>query len=149
MASPLAVKNNFKCALLVYGGSALLFFALIYSVYQLDQNKKKAAPEKYSENKFLHLNAQLSKRTAALSEDQNKIAAESSTALQIKRAELQKKIFNQAVAQKTAIKKTISAPAVQNQPAPAQTATQPKPAPVVTSPAPKPVAPKKPRTTVS
>lgn len=149
MASPLAVKNNFKSALLVYGGSALLFFALIYSVYQLDQDKKKAAPEKYSENKFLHLNAQLFKRTATLSEDQKKIAAESSAALQIKRTELQKKIFNQAVAQKTVVKKTTSAPAVQNQPAPTQAAVQPKPSPVVTSPAPQPAAPKKPRTTVS
>lgn len=149
MPSPLSVKNNFKSALFVYGGSALLFFALIYFVYQFDQGKKKAAPEKYSESKFLHLNAQLSKRTADLLEDQKKIAAESSAELQTKRAELQKKIFNQAVAQKIVTKKTVSAPAAQNQPAPTQAATQPKPSPVVASPAPQPTAPKKPRTTVS
>lgn len=149
MSSPLSVKNNFKSALLVYGGSALLFFALIYSVYRLDQDKKKAAPEKYSESKFLHLNAQLSGRTANLLENQKKIAAESSADLQIKRADLQKKIFNQAVAQKTVTKKATSAPAVQNQPAPTQAAAQPKPSPVVASPAPQPAAPKKPRTTVS
>lgn len=150
MSSPLSVKNNFKSALLVYGGSALLFFALIYFIHQIDQSKKKAAPEKYSESKFLYLNAQLSGRTANLLENQNKIAAESSAALQVKRAELQKKIFNQAVAQKTAVKQTAETPAVIQKPATtSQVNTQPKPTNTTVVPAPKPVTTKKPRTTVS
>lgn len=157
MASPLAVKNNFKSALLVYGGSILLFFALIYFVYQADQSKKKAAPEKYSESKFSHLNERLAQRTADFSENQKKSAAKADAELQVKRAELQKKIFNQAVAQKIVTKKTVSAPApaptpsVQKPAATPQTNIRPKPvnaapAPV---PAPLPVIIPRPRTTVS
>lgn len=128
-----------------------MFFLLIYFVYQAGQNSRKVIPEKYSESKFLHLNAQLSQRTSGLLESQRKLAVESDAELQKRRAELQKKIFNQAVAQKIAAKKTVSVPApvAQKPAAPPQVNTQPKLTNTATVPTPKPVTTKKPRTTVS
>lgn len=155
MPSPLSVKNNFKSALLVCGGSALLFFLLIYFVYQAGQNSKKIVPEKYSESKFLHLNALVSKNHSDLLESQRKLAVDSDADLRNKRAELQKKIFNQVVAQKIVTKKTASAPApapapaVQKPAATPQVNTQLKPVNTAPAPAPQPVITKQPRTTVS
>ncbi len=132
-----------------------MFFLLIYFVYQDGQNSKKVAPEKYSENKFLHLNALISKRRSDLSENQKKLAIEAEADLRKKRVDLQKKIFNQIAAQKTAVNKKVSdsapTPALvtQKPAATPQVNTQPKPANTAAAPAPKPVTNKKPRTTVS
>ena len=72
--------------------------------------QQKVAPEKYSENKFLHLNALISKRRSDLSENQKKLAIEAEADLRKKRVDLQKKIFNQIAAQKTAVNKKCQIP---------------------------------------
>lgn len=131
--------------MIVTGCSAVLFFLLVYFVYQIDEAKRVGtAVPKYSANEFIRLNEKITERYAILSDERKKLAAETEKIILERRTDLQKKIFQQKVSK--AIQKTIT-PSLA--PTPVKTSAQTtNRAPAVTQ-APKPAAIPRPRTTVS
>ena len=155
MSSPISIKKNIKSFLIIIGAATALFFLLLYFIFTSDQGKRKAVPDRYSEAKFNQLNALIAKQQADSSADRKKIIAESEKALSGKRAALQKKIFDQEVANK--IQKVAPVPQLNINSSSNKNTSRPinaniiKPKPIVVTPPP--VIPKviipQPRTTVS